>query len=253
MNPFTDTSNPTAISYGNPDLESEKAHSLSVTFGSFSQKFNVNVSANYSFVNNGIEQYSFIKDGVMNSTYDNIGKSKNINLSLFLNWNMSPKTRFNINGRGAYVDYRSSGLDLKNHGWEGNVFGSFQQTLPWDLRLSLNGGGGTPHISLQGKSSSFYYYAIGLSRSFLKEKRLTISLNSSNLFNKYITFKNNINTSTFCSSTSTRIPMRYYGFNISWRFGELKAQVKKAARSINNDDLKSGGGNAGTGGGIPAN
>lgn len=99
LNPFTDTSNPTAISYGNPDLESEKAHSLSVTFGSFSQKFNVNVSANYSFVNNGIEQYSFIKDGVMNSTYDNIGKSKNINLSLFLNWNMSPKTRFNINGR----------------------------------------------------------------------------------------------------------------------------------------------------------
>jgi len=253
LNPFTDTSNPTAISYGNPDLESEKAHSLSVTFGSFSQKFNVNVSANYSFVNNGIEQYSFIKDGVMNSTYDNIGKSKNINLSLFLNWNMSPKTRFNINGRGAYVDYRSSGLDLKNHGWEGNVFGSFQQTLPWDLRLSLNGGGGTPHISLQGKSSSFYYYAIGLSRSFLKEKRLTISLNSSNLFNKYITFKNNINTPTFCSSTATRIPMRYYGFNISWRFGELKAQVKKAARSINNDDLKSGGGNAGTGGGIPAN
>ena len=78
LNPFTDTSNPTAISYGNPDLESEKAHSLSVTFGSFSQKFNVNVSANYSFVNNGIEQYSFIKDGVMNSTYDNIGKSKNI-------------------------------------------------------------------------------------------------------------------------------------------------------------------------------
>ena len=109
-----------------------------------------------------------------------------------------------------------------------NVFGSFQQTLPWDLRLSLNGGGGTPHISLQGKSSSFYYYAIGLSRSFLKEKRLTISLNSSNLFNKYITFKNNINTPTFCSSTATRIPMRYYGFNISWRFGELKGSGKKS-------------------------
>lgn len=139
LNPFTDTSNPTAISYGNPDLESEKAHSLSVTFGSFSQKFNVNVSANYSFVNNGIEQYSFIKDGVMNSTYDNIGKSKNINLSLFLNWNMSPKTRFNINGRGAYVDYRSSGLDLRIMAGK-EMSSGFQQTLPWDLRLSLNGG-----------------------------------------------------------------------------------------------------------------
>lgn len=253
LNPFTDTSNPTSISYGNPDLESEKAHSISFTFGSFSQKFNINTSVNYSFVNNGIERYSFINDGIMNSTYDNVGKNKNINLSLFVNWNMSPKTRFNINGRGAYVDYRSSGLDLKNNGFEGNLFGSFQQTLPWDLRLSLNGGGGTPRISLQGNSSSFYYYAIGISRSFLKEKRLTVSLNTSNLFNKYISFKNNINTSTFHSTAVTKVPVRYYGLNISWRLGELKAQVKKAARSINNDDVKGGGGNAGATGGATTN
>lgn len=253
LNPFTDTSNPTTISYGNPDLESEKAHSFSLTFGSFSQKFNVNASVNYSFVNNGIEQYSFMKDGVMNSTFDNIGKNKNINLSLFLNWNLSPKTRFNINGRGAYVDYRSLGLDLKNHGFEGNIFGSFQQTLPWELRLSLNGGGGTPHVSLQGKRSSFYYYAIGFSRSFLKEKRLTVSINTSNIFDDYFSFKNNIHTSTFHSTTITRVPIRYYGFNLSWRFGELKAQVKKAARSINNDDLKSGGSNAGASGGAATN
>lgn len=253
LNPFTDTSNPTTISYGNPDLESEKAHSFSLTFGSFSQKFNVNASINYSFVNNGIERYSFMKDGIMNSTFDNIGKNKNINLSLFLNWNLSPKTRFNINGRGAYVDYRSSGLDLKNHGFEGNIFGSFQQTLPWELRLSLNGGGGTPNVSLQGKRSSFYYYAIGFSRSFLKEKRLTVSINTSNIFNDYLSFKNDIHTSTFHSSTITRVPIRYYGFNISWRFGELKAQVKKAARSINNDDLKSGGSNAGASGGAATN
>ena len=249
LNPFTDTSNPTAVSYGNPDLESEKSHSVSLTFGSFSQKLNVNARMDYSFVNNGIEQYSFIKEGVMNSTYDNVGKSKNLSLSLFLNWNMSSKTRFNINGRGAYVDYRSPGLQLKNYGFEGNLFGSFQQTLPGDIRLSLNGGGGSPHISLQGESSSFYYYAIGLSRSFLKEKRLTIAINTSNLFNEYISFKNNISTSTFRSSDITKMPMRYYGFNISWRFGELKAQVKKAVRSINNDDLKGGGGNNGVAGG----
>lgn len=253
LNPFTDTSNPTAVSYGNPDLESEKSHSISLTFGSFSQKLNVNTRVDYSFVNNGIEQYSFIKDGVMNSTYDNVGKSRNISLSLFLNWNMSSTTRFNINGRGAYVDYRSTGLDAKNHGFEGNLFGSFQQTLPGDIRLSLNGGGGSPHISLQGDGSSFYYYAIGLSRSFLKEKRLTVSINTSNLFNKYISFENNISTSTFRSSNITKMPMRYYGFNISWRFGELKAQVKKAVRSINNDDLKGGGGNNAAAGGQTTN
>ena len=91
-----------------------------------------------------------------------------------------------------------------------------------------------------------------MSRSFLKEKRLTISVNASNIFNKYLTFDNRTSSETFSSWSKSKSPNRYYGINISWRFGELKAQVKKAARSISNDDVKSGGdgnssGNAGGG------
>lgn len=248
LNPFKNISNPTAISYGNPNLESEKSHAIGLTFGSFSQKLNINARVDYSFINNGIERYSFIENGVMNSTYDNIGKSKNWSASLFLNWNMSPLTRFSMNARGSYVDYQSPGLNLKNHGFQGNAFASFQQTLPWELRFSVNGGGGTPHVSLQGKGSSFGFYSFGLSRSFLKEKRLTVSLNASSLFEKYRGYKSRIETSTFRSVNTSHMLSRYYGFNISWRFGELKAQVKKAARSINNDDVKSGGGETQGGG-----
>lgn len=52
------------------------------------------------------------------------------------------------------------------------------------------------------------------------------------------------------SRSSNKYPNRYYGFSISYRFGELKASVKKAARSIDNDDVKGGGGGGGnTGGG----
>lgn len=65
LNPFRNTSNPTSISYGNPDLETEKSHSVGVTFSSFSAKFNVNATLNYSFVDNGIERYSFMNNGVM--------------------------------------------------------------------------------------------------------------------------------------------------------------------------------------------
>jgi hypothetical protein len=36
--------------------------------------------------------------------------------------------------------------------------------------------------------------------------------------------------------------------SISYRIGELKASVKKAARSISNDDVKGGGGTQGGGG-----
>lgn len=171
-----------------------------------------------------------------------------------MNWNPGNKTRISLNAGGTYADYKSeeSYLKQRNSGFSGNMFLNVQQTFPWDLRFSLYGGGSTPYISLQGKGSSYFYYGMGLSRSFLKEKRLTVSLNTSNLFNKYLTFESKTSADTFTSWSKSKNPNRYYGINISWRFGELKAQVKKAARSINNDDVKAGGsGNSGssTGGG----
>lgn len=244
LNPFRDTSNPTSISYGNPDLETEKSHSVGLTFSSFSAKFNVNATLNYSFVGNGIERYSFMNNGVMESTYGNIGHTKRTRLSLWLNWNPGRKTRISLNAGGTYADYKcdESFLKQSNSGFSGNMFLSVQQTLPWELRFSLYGGGSTPYISLQGKGTSYSYYGMGLSRSFLKEKRLTVSLNASNLFNKYMIFENKTSAPTFHSWSKSKSPNRSYGINISWRFGELKAQVKKTARSINNDDVKSGGG-----------
>ena len=250
LNPFRNTSNPTNISYGNPDLETEKAHSVGLAFSSFSAKFNINANLGYSFVNNGIQNYSFINNGVMESTYGNIGHTQRTTLSLWMNWNPGKKTRISVNASGSYVDLKSDEAFLKqsNNGFQGNLFLNAQQTLPWDLRFSLYGGGSSPYISLQGKSSAYSYYGFSLSRSFLKEKRLTVSLNTSNLFHKYLTFKSETVTDTFRSWSKTRQVQQSYGLNISWRFGELKAQVKKANRTINNDDLLSGGNNQGNSG-----
>lgn len=250
LNPFRNTSNPTSISYGNPDLETEKSHSVGLTFSSFSAKFNINATLNYSFVDNGIERYSFMNNGVQENTFGNIGHTKRTHLSMWVNWNPGSKTRISVNAMGMYSDYKSDEPNLKvsNSGFGGNLFLNAQQTLPWDLRFSVYGGGSTPYISLQGKGSSYSYYGFSLSRSFLKEKRLTVSVNASNLFNKYSTFENETVTETFRSWNKSKNVQQSYGLNISWRFGELKAQVKKAARSINNDDVKSGGsGNSGSG------
>ena len=251
LNPFRNTSNPTSISYGNPDLETEKSHSLGLAFSSFSAKFNVNANFGYSFVNNGIQNYSFMNNGVMESTYGNIGHTQRTSLSLWMNWNPGSKTRLSVNASGSYVDLKSDEAFLRqsNSGFNGNLFLNAQQTLPWDLRFSLYGGGSTPYISLQGKGSSYSYYGFSLSRSFLKEKRLSVSINTSNLFHRYLTFKNETVTDTFRSWSESKQQQRSYGLNISWRFGELKTQVKRTARSITNDDVKSGGNASSSGGG----
>ncbi len=255
LNPFRNTSNPTSISYGNPDLDTEKAHSLGMTYSSFSQKFNVNLTFNYSFINNGIERYSFMNNGVQESTYGNIGKTQRARLSAWLNWNPGSKTRISLNAGGSYADFKSDSKELKarNHGFQGNFNLHAQHTLPWNLRFSCYAGGSTPYISLQGEGSSYTYYGFGLSRSFLKEGRLRVSVNTSNLFNNYKTYSSETLTDSFRSWSNSKSPERSYGINISWRFGELKAQVKKTARSINNDDVKAGGSGSGGGGGTPAN
>lgn len=249
LNPFRDTSNPTSVSYGNPDLETEKAHIIGATFSSFSAKFNVNATINYTFTNNGIERYSFMNEGIMENTYCNAGKKQSTRLSLWMNWNPGNKTRISLNASGSYSDFKSDVLDTKNSGFSGNLFGNIQQTLPWDLQLGIYGGGSTPYISLQGKGSSYYFYGLNLNKSFLKEKRLSVSIYANNIFNKYITHKSETVTETFRSWSNNKYHSLGYGLSVSWRFGELKARVKKTARSINNDDMKAGGESGSNGGG----
>lgn len=268
LNPYFNNQNPMAISQGNPDLKSEKSHAFDIAYSNFSAKFNINVSLRHSFSNSGIESVSRLitdengeifdgnpehkaPDGAMYTTYDNIGKNRDTGLSLYLNWNASPKTRIYMNGRGSYRDLKSEAQELHNYGWNASFYAGIQHTLPLKIRLSLNGGGSTPYISLQGKGFSYQFYSFGVSRSFLKEERLSLNLYCSNVFEKYRTRSDYTEGPNFTLKSSSKYPSRYVGFSISYRIGELKASVKKAARSISNDDVKggeSGGGSAGGGG-----
>lgn len=90
-------------------------------------------------------------EGALYSTYANIGKSRNTGMSLYLNWNASPKTRLYVNGRGNYSDLKSEAQGLHNYGWNGSFYGGVQHTLPLKIRLSLNGGGSTPYINYREK------------------------------------------------------------------------------------------------------
>ena len=195
LNPYLNDSNPTNISQGNSHLDSEKSHSFNLSYSNFTQKFNINLSARYSFTNNSIEQVTEqVKDteieGLQNptgkevlySTYQNIGKSRNASLSGYVNWNATSNTRIYANLYGNYT-YMEGANGLKNDGWNLFAYGGAQQSLPHDWRISLNIYGQTPWIMLQGKGSSFFDYGLSVNKSFLN-KRLTLSAFASNFFKK---------------------------------------------------------------------
>lgn len=253
LNPFRDTSNPVSVRYGNPDLDTEKAHITGLSYSYFSAKFSLNASLSYRYVGNGIESYSFMNEGVQETTYGNVGKTHQTTLSLWANWNPGSKTRLSVNLSGVHSVLHSAQLSADNRGFSGNLFLNAQQTLPWDLRLSLFGGGSTPRQTLQGEGASYYFYGLNLSRSFLKEKRLNVSLYANNFLNKYQTTTHETLTETFRLQSKSKYSAMNFGCSVSWRFGDLKAQVKKTERSIQNDDVKAGGNNASSGSETPGN
>lgn len=250
LNPYINDSNPEHIRYGNPNLDSEKSHSISLNYSYFSRKFNMNASFSHSFVNNAIESYTIVdpdNSKRLITTYDNIGHQSRTGGYLYGSWNPIPLLRVYVNAGLNYVDMESAERNLKNSGFAGNVYGGGQITLPKDFRFNVNGGYNSPWVSLQGEGSSFYFVGFSASKDFLK-KKLTVSLSAQNPFWKTMEMKSDSKDETFISHSVNHRVSRSFNLSVSYRFGSLKEQIKKVRRGISNDDQKGGGSTTGGGG-----
>ena len=239
LNPYVDMTDPTAKTYGNPALEAETGHNISLVYNYFSAKWIVSATLRQNFTGNGISQYSFYdNENMLNSTYGNIIRTSNSGLNLFLTWIPGQKTRIMFNGGAGYTDIRSEALSQSNSGWDYNVLLGFQQTLPWDLRFSLNVIGIGSPVTLQGRTSGMALGTLGLTRSFLQD-RLTLSLSGIS----HLTGGKGIRIDTvsegadFYNRTSTTIPLSMVSFNISFTFGKQdNVSVKTTRKTIGKDD-----------------
>lgn len=250
LNPYVDRSDPTSISYGDPNLGTTKGHNLQISYGSFSPKLSLNMSVGYRFSNDGLSSYAFMdKEGILHQTYGNIVNQKGVNMNMYLNWMLTKTTTFNMNSSVGYEYYQSDILGQRKDGWTGYFSGGLQQTLFWKIRASIWAGGGTRAITLQGTGSGYYYYSLNFSRAFLKEDRLNISCFFSNPFPRHRTFKSLTETKDFIDHVTSRYDNISCGLSVSFRIGKLQTSVKKTARSIENDDVQSGGGSSSKGGG----
>lgn len=257
LNPYINDVNPQDITQGNPNLDSEKSNNVNMNYSLFSQKFSINASLNYTFVNNSIERYSDIANfptsdprsqynGAMWTTYGNVGKKQQVGAFLYGSWNPVPLFRISINGGIDYVDLKSGELGLENDGFSGRIFANGQFTLPKDFRINLHGGYFSPRVMLQGKQSPFYFAGLNVSKDFLK-KKLSVSLGASNPFWKTMKHEMTTTGDGFKNVSTNWRTSREFNLSVSYRFGTMKGSIKKVKRGISNDDMK--GGEQGGGGG----
>ena len=247
---------PNTRSFGNSDLGSVHYHSMSMTFMHVGSKFTFNVTPSFSFSNNGIGTVKWADGLVQVSTYANTLKSYNTYLSAFVQWMLHEKTRIMLNGSMGYNFFKSKDMGLKNDRISGSCYTNLNQQLPWKLDLSAYAGlwtGGTYDLYGHSKNTRFFH-GFGLQRSFLSEDRLTVRLSASNPFRKYMTGTRTIDKGDVTGWSKYEYIQRSIDISVSFRFGSLQTSVKKADKSIENDDLmgggSQGGGNNSSGGGM---
>lgn len=192
----------------------------------------------YGFTGNGISQYSFYDSNhILNTTYGNIIRTNSSGCNIFVTWIPGQKTRVILNGGGSYTDIRSAELSQNNNGWTYNALLGLQQTLPWDLRLSVYAIASGRTITLQGHSTGMLLGTAGLTKSFLDE-RLSISINGMTHLTggSRMKVESVLQSKDFINTTDTYIPLRMISLNLGFSFGKQDRQhVKKSRKSIEED------------------
>ena len=187
--------------------------------------------------------YLFIDSAnVVNSTYDNLVDVKAAGGNLYLSYNPSPRTSVSLNSMLHYLDLRAQegnevyDTDVRNSGFCGSAFVDFSQKFKYGWRFVLSGGYVRSEPNVGMDSYGFYFYGLSVVKSFLKDK-LTCTLRAQDFLGDHKTIQINERYPDFHIRQTERMFSRGFGIAISYRIGDLKASVKKAGRSIRNDDL----------------
>ncbi len=241
LNPYVDKTNPIALTYGNPDLDVEKAHNVTLVYNVFSSKLMMNLNLHHNFVDNAISQYSFYDaDNLLNTTYGNVVSSHQTGLNGYVNYLITKNTRLFFNGGLNYTDLRSNTLAQSNSGWTANIMGGVQQTLPWKLQLSAFAIASTKNYTLQGWSGGFNLVTASMSKTLLNDK-LSLSISGMVGLNKggKLNIESYNKGTNFTAHNNISVPIYGVTFTASYTFGNTQIMTRQKRQSrIQNDFIE---------------
>ena len=201
LNPAVVTS-PTSVHYGNANLVSSHTQRISLIYSYILPQLTLQIAPAYNYSSEGISTIQTARNDIRYTTYDNVLRYRRFSVEQYVQWKPFDGTTVVINNNLRYEYYENPNLGYRTFGWSDNFYANLSQKLPWKLLLYMAVYGKMGHSpnGIYYMQHSYQGYYFSLQRSFLKDNRLTIT----------------------------------------WRFGSLKANVKKAEHSIENDDVVGG-------------
>ena len=233
---------PTIIYQGNPQLVSSRTQRISVIYSCILPNLTLQVAPGYHHTSDGISDIQTAKDDIRYRTYDNILSYRRFSVEQYVQWKPFEGTTLVVNNNLRYEHNENPNLGYRTFGWSDNYYVNLSQKLPWKLLLYLSSYGkiGRSPSDVYTMQHSYFDYYASLQRSFLKADRLTVRIAANAPFNKYWSSEAETVNGSYHDFQQSWNRARSFTIAVTYRFGSLKASVKKTEHSIDNDDIVGG-------------
>ncbi len=255
LNPNVNAANPQNITVGNPYLSPELSDNIEASFSTYVKTLYINLTMFTRQTNNSIQSIRTASDqGVITTTYANIGKEQSTGINLFGNATLFQKWQIGGGFDAFYVYLTNNGsstlvdpsMKQSNSGvvFSGRMFTNLQLKNGWGVQGF--GGMRGNQVTLQGTSGSFYMYSLGLKKDFANKKG-SIGFAAENFLANSMKVRTTVNTPTFSQNSTNEMYNRGVRMTFSYKIGKMTFEQpnRRKKKSVSNDDVKGDGGGGG--------
>jgi outer membrane receptor protein involved in Fe transport len=241
LNPFKNNNDPRFITYGNPNLDPQIIHSLSVQTRLSKGGTFAGITFTGTYSDNMIVLYSTYDPiaGVTSTTSGNLGKESSVSANGNFSTKINKDWNIFLNGSIRYNHVQNKMLASQSKsGFGGNA--NLNTTYSINKRFTASGYGGffRAPVTIQTSYPLNLWYGINAGYKLFKEK-LTVSVGVTNFFRKDWDYRLVTIDPAFTYTSTTTLPNRGISLSIAWNFGKLTENVSKK-KGVSNDDLLGG-------------
>ena len=230
LNSFHNISDPTNISYGNPELQPQYSNSFELNYLKSWTWHMISLSAYLRTTTDMTNRISFLEGDVMYSTWANVADQTNSGCEIVLKDNffrvLDLTTTVNLYNNhisawnykfltesGNYVDL--SGEKQNSFAWSVRAMAGVK--LPWKLSFQANGGYNSRRLTAQGSREGGWSVDIGVRKNF---GNWSFSVNCRDLFDSR-RFKSTTNGPGYSQYSERWGGGRLVRFTIKYSFGNM--------------------------------
>ena len=241
LNSFSNITDSTNISFGNPDLTPEYSNAYELNYIKNWDKHTLSVSGYYRTTEDVIERISYNVGNVIYTTSENVASSNSAGLEIIGKNRLGKKFDltttvnlfyYKLDGfRYMINDQTIVGKEDENFSWNARMTGSYM--LPWGITLQATGRYDARRIVAQGYRKASYTLDLGLRKAFDQYWSLAVSARDILDSRRWHTVTSSDN---FRRDAENWHGGRTINATLTYSFGNMKAKkpTKKPSENMNN-------------------